>query len=118
MKQMVFKEDVDPRDIFRFTELCRMLFVEVMIYCDNNGLTMTITSLHTDRKNIKSVSSTHADGRAFDIRTRDMMSDEAMDMVLYFNHHFKNIAAISYDTNEPTCAKLKKDHIHFQVRRQ
>ena len=118
MKKIVFKDDVDPRDIWKFTENCRILFVEVMQYCENHDILMTITSLQSDRKNVKSVSTTHEDGRAFDIRTGDMMPDEAMDMVLYFNHNFRNIAAISYKTKEPRCAKLAKDHIHFQVRRQ
>lgn len=121
MKKVVFKDDVDPRDIWKFTELCKILFMEVMTYCENHDILMTITSLQSDRKHLKlgvhRKSSTHEDGRAFDIRTRDMMADEAMDMVIYFNHQFKNIAAISSSTGEPRCAVLKKDHIHFQVRR-
>ena len=116
MKKISFKEDVDPKDIWKFTDLCRILFTEVMYYFYENNLDLKITSLHSDRVNVKAISRTHETGRAFDISIKRLSADQIVDIEKYFNCRFKNIAAISYSDGRARCAIAKSDHIHFQVR--
>ncbi len=111
-----FKEDVDPMDLLNLTQNCAILLVAVHDYLNDRKLQMVITSLQSDRADVKSVSRTHEQGRAFDIRVRDFEKQDILEVADYFNTFYHNIAAISYRTKKPHCAVVKNDHIHFQVR--
>ncbi len=78
------------------------------------GLSDNFSNIRQD--SVKAKSSTHATGRAFDIRTRHFDDETVFEMGQYFNTYYRNIAAISYSTQKPHCAVVKKDHIHFQVK--
>lgn len=119
MKRVSFKDGVDPTDIFRFTRNCQILFVEVMRYFEINNYPLTITSLYSDRIGMsqKSISTTHFDGRAFDIRSRDLWAPDVPKIVDYFNQSYSNIAPTSITTGKKRCSVFEGDHIHFQVAR-
>jgi len=117
LTQISFKSGVDPKDIFHFTKLARILFVEVMQYFRDNNLELVVTSLRSDRMGINTASTTHEDGRAFDVRIRNLCPWEVENIVDHFNDQFSNLGAYSIRSGLPVTAHLEKDHIHFQVRR-
>lgn len=119
--RLTFKEDVDPRDIRLMTSLCVILFTELINFCKHRKLPLEITSLVNDRGNVKAKSSTHEDGRAFDVSLKGWSAFDIDDCVSYFNTYYRNIAAISSRDQKERAAvygdPLHLDHIHFQVRR-
>lgn len=113
-----FKEDVEPSDIKWFTHNCAILFVAAMKYFQERNLQFVITSLKSDRSaNLKTVSKTHEEGRAFDVRSRHLNQQQIDDCVAYFEKHYKNIGAISYSTMKPAPCVYHNNHFHFQVRK-
>lgn len=110
-----FKEDVNPLDLLQITKNCSILLLAVWDYMRDNNLEMVITSLKSDRANVKAVSKTHETGRAFDMRIKHLSPDQIDEISAYFNSKYRNIAAVSAKSNTPICAVVKPDHIHFQV---
>ena len=113
-----FKSDVNPRDITWFTYSCGVLFLAAIKYFQDRGWEFVVTSLKTDRSaNLKTVSSTHEDGRAFDIRSRNLTELEIENLIKYFEKHYSNIGAISYSDNKARPVVYHNNHLHFQVRK-
>jgi hypothetical protein len=115
-----FKDDVKPDDIRFFTPNCAILFLEAIRYFEDNGFPMVVTSIKSDRGGIQTISTTHEDGRAFDVSSKGFSERKIKDVVSHFNSQFKNIGAISYSDLVPR-AVLHHDsgygaHFHFQVR--
>lgn len=113
-----FKHEKD-KDHFLY---CSPKLIEVMYemyhFFEDNGHPFTVTSfIRTPEENaaVGAKSSTHIQGRAFDIRTRDLPQAFLVDCVTYFNHKFANVAAWSKSRGKPTLCILKNDHIHVQV---
>lgn len=75
-------------------------------------LDIVVTSLISDRKYAHAVTSTHADGRAFDIRIRDWNEDQVRLFANVINKLLKHLAPPN-----KLVAVIEKDHIHFQVSR-
>jgi len=118
--KLEFKDDIIVNDLMFLTSNCSILFVEFMKYCQKNSLPCKISSIRSDRKNIRSVSKTHETGRAIDFSIRGWTTDDIDDCVHYFNRHYSNIAAISYSDGKPRAIVHHNfghgDHIHIQVR--
>ena len=119
--RITFKRGVDPKDFKWFTKNCELLFVAVMRYCDDHKLPLRITSLINDRKDVMAKSSTHEEGRAFDISIDGWDKGNIIDFVEYMNKNYKNIAAISAQDLVPRAAIYHNTgsgyHIHLQTRR-
>ena len=119
--ELKFKDDVEIRDITKFKSNTSILFTEFIDYCRKMGLPCKITSLISDRGNIKTKSTTHEDGRAFDCSVDGWSIRQIRECEIFFNKMFKNIAAISYSDGIARCCIYHDsgygDHLHFQVRR-
>ena len=118
---VTFKDDVDPSDLRKLTPSCGIIMVEFINWCRHKKLPCRITSLISDRKNVKAVSTTHEDGRAFDASTHGWDHQNIEDCTFHFNTYFRNLAAISAKDLKPR-AVIYHDaglgsHLHFQVRR-
>jgi len=117
IKETVFSEDllmVDPRVL--------IVLGHFMMYAEKHNLPVTITSIINDRKNIASVSSTHEDGRAIDIRSRDWPKESIDGVIDHMNHianHYGAISASDYERRVIIHHKVKGggEHFHLQVAR-
>ena len=117
--KLEFKEDINLSDLAILTPKMGLLLIAVMQYCEQKNLQCKITSLKSDRKNIKSISSTHESGRAADLSTRNWSKFEIDEFVFHFNTYFRNMGAISYSDGKPRAAVYHDAghgaHIHLQV---
>jgi len=79
-----------------------------------------VTSLEEDQK-LKRVSSTHREGRAFDLSTRGWSKDQIDECVRVFGFKYRPIAAVGED-GSPRLVYFHNagtgDHLHFQVARK
>ena len=116
-----FKDDIDVGDLKMITSNLTILLRRFIDYCQKKNLPCKITSLQSDRKNVKSVSTTHETGRAFDASVKGWDTDEIDACVHDFNYNFSNIAAISKADLKPRACVYHDSgygaHLHFQVRK-
>lgn len=114
-----FKEDIDVGDLKFITSNLTILLRTFIDYCQKKNLPCMITSLRSDRKNIKSVSNTHETGRAFDASVKGWDTDEIDACVHDFNRNYRNIGAISISDGVPRACIYHDSgygsHLHFQV---
>jgi hypothetical protein len=112
------KDDIILEDMMQWHESLLWIFSAVVRFCKKNNLELTITSLISDRKNVHSVSTTHEDGRAFDIRcSGGNWSKVWIHKLVYFlNANYSDWGAISKSTGKPLVALYHNNHIHIQVR--
>jgi len=113
---MNFKEDVDPHDLTQFQPATWILWSATILYCEEFGLPLTITSLISDRENVKAVSNTHETGRAFDISVRGWTEQSIHRFCFIMNRNYRDIAAISASTGLERAAVYHDNHIHLQVK--
>jgi hypothetical protein len=93
--------------LFMFSEICR--------YCESRNMPVTITSIFSDRKDVKRVSNTHETKRALDLRTRDWTEVQILDLETWCNIEFESIGAISRSGGS-RAALYHNRHLHIQVR--
>lgn len=120
MYNFLVKDDCDLNDTKYFEPATWLLFVNSIIFCKRNNVEFRVTSLIGDRKNIKAVSSTHSDGRAFDIshRSEGAWNDVLRNKFAFeLNRDFVDIGAISFSDKKSRPCLYKSDHFHVQVRR-
>jgi hypothetical protein len=115
-----FADDVDPRDLELIEPALLILINAANLYCYRFNLPFQITSIQSDRENIKSVSKTHEQGRAIDISVKGWTDTHVHRFVYLLNQDYADIAAISYSDNQPKAAVYHDagygSHIHLQVR--
>lgn len=105
-------------------EMARWLWIEFGIY-------LTLTETHTSKEQdnaLQRVSTTHRDGRAFDVRIRDPLSGDILlseDVIAKFCAHFRkkypNLGAISKGTPGQRSLIVYKPHgsgphLHIQIK--
>ena len=114
------KDDIILEDIMQWQEPLLWIFAATVRFCKQHNLPLTITSLISDRQkaDVQSVSTTHEDGRAFDIRcTGGKWSEVWVHKIVYFlNSNYQEWGAISKSTGKPLVALYHKNHIHIQIR--
>jgi len=93
--------------LFMFCDICR--------YCKDRDMPVTITSIFSDRDNVKSKSNTHKTFRALDIRTRDWTETQIIDLETYLNIEFRDVGAITKD-GTVRAALYHNYHLHIQCR--
>jgi hypothetical protein len=113
---MNFKEGVDPHDLSKFQPATWILWSATILYCEEFKLPLTITSLISDRDGIKTVSNSHQEGRAFDIRTAGWTEQSIHRFCFIMNRNYRDIAAISASDGVERAAVYHNNHIHMQVR--
>ena len=116
MKLFDYKNDCDPYDMTEWNEALLWIFAAAVRYCREENLALVITSMKSDRKNVQSVSTTHEDGRAFDIRTRDWNKNTIHKLVYFLNTNYSEWGAISKNSGKSVVALYHNNHIHIQVR--
>lgn len=116
MKLFDYKTDCDPYDMTEWHEALLWIFAATVRYCREENLALVITSMKSDRQNVQSVSTTHEDGRAFDIRTRDWDKNTIHKLVYFLNTNYSDWGAISKSSGRSVVALYHNNHIHIQVR--
>jgi len=116
---MIFecKNDIDLEDLKELTPAAFILFTHAVLFCQEHRLALKITSLKSDRKKVKAVSTTHEEGRAFDISIKGWSEMLVHKFIFETNKYYVDIAAISYSDGIPRAAVYHDNHIHLQVRR-
>ena len=117
MKLFDCKQDVDLYDMQEWSEALLWIFAATVRYCRENNLALVITSLKSDRANVQAVSSTHDEGRAFDIRTRDWDLPTIHKLCYFLNTNYSDWGAIGKTSGKSIVALYHNNHIHIQVRR-
>lgn len=110
------KDRIDGLCVEAFLVLC-----DVILWAKSKQLRISITdavtTLEEDEK-LKRVSSTHREGRAFDLSTRGWSKDLIDECVRVFGFKYRNIAALGQD-GSPRLVYFHNagtgDHLHFQV---
>ena len=117
MKLFDCKSDVDLYDMQDWHEALLWIFAATVRYCKQNNLALVITSLRSDRENVQSVSSTHQENRAIDIRTRDWDLPTIHRLCYFLNTNYSDWGAIGKKSGKSTVCLYHNNHIHIQVRR-
>ena len=120
-KGIEYKDDVDPRDILKVSPLLIAVLGYVTQYCFENNLPMVITSIIRKPNDGISKSTTHQDGRAFDLRLNNWNIGQIIKLEEYLKETCFDLGAISKETGEPRVIHVHGDgnwlHAHMQVRR-
>ena len=123
MSQKV-KDYAKPGVVDRLDFLCVeafMVLCDVILWARSKQppvvISDAVTTLEEDQK-LARVSSTHREGRAFDISTRGWSKDLIDECVRVFGFKYRNIAALGQD-GSPRLVYFHNagtgDHLHFQV---
>jgi len=120
---MMFKTPEEKKRFFYLHPLVRMIAAEVEHHCLVNKMpfiiTSTVSTIDEDRRLMRE-STTHLEGRAFDLSTLGMTKRFVDSLVKIFNTKYESIAAIGKD-GEPKLAYFHNngngDHIHFQIKK-
>lgn len=100
----LFKSDIVQYRARRMNIKAVELLCEMLRWCQVRGIdpvvTETVTTIGEDNA-LKRVSSTHREGRAFDIRTRGWLKKDIEDFMAHFNNTHWSLGAISAKTGKP-----------------
>ena len=115
------KDDIKLEDLKMIQPALFVLFTRAVLYCNENKLPCRITSLISDRKDVKSVSRTHEQGRAVDISVKGWTQQHIHRFVFIMNRDYREIAAISASDGIPRAVIYHEyegqgDHLHLRVR--
>lgn len=114
------KEDINLEDLKEMDPALLILLTRTFLFCSEFNLPCRITSIKSDRKNIKSSSKTHEQGRAIDISTKGWTEHLIHSFLYRMNRDYAEIAAISASDLKPRAAIYHDvgygSHIHLQVR--
>jgi hypothetical protein len=116
------KEDVVLADLLALNPKVFIVLGHFLTYADKHGLPVTITSIISDRENVESVSTTHEDGRAIDIRSKDWPLHHRQEVIEYMHHIASHYGAISASDNQRRVIVHhdymgQGGHFHLQVSR-
>jgi hypothetical protein len=122
-ERFTIKDDCRLGDMTALHPALYLILSFVLQYCNDHGLECRITSLASDRDGVISVSTTHEDGRAFDLGIRESggwSEFHVKRLVQTVNKAFQKIAAVSVASGRPVAAYAASHgtgpHIHFQVK--
>lgn len=94
---------------------------EWCVICDAPFMITASLSTEDEDKKLNRVSSTHREGRAFDLSCLDWDKDKIAVFVANFSEKYKGVAAISPSTNSPQLIIYHDNgngvHFHVQIRR-
>jgi hypothetical protein len=116
------KDDCSYEDLQYLQPTLWLLITSVIQFAEKRNLPVVFTSIISDRGFIKSVSTTHEDGRAIDVSTKGWSDKNIEDCILSMEYLHGDIAAISSKDLEPRPVVYHNyngqgDHLHLQVRR-
>lgn len=114
------KETMEEFDLIK--ERLKVVLDDLDHYFQDHGHELIITDLISSEGEdavLKRVSPSHRQGRAADIRTRNLPKSFIYQVAEYFNEKYREWAAISKRTLEPTLVVYHDGsayHLHVQVR--
>jgi len=105
---------LDPRVLIVLTHL--------LAFADARHLEVTVTSITSGREHLATVSQTHAEHRAIDIRSRGWPEKTKLELVAYLNKVVGHYGAIGYVSGKRRVIIYEKyaaagEHFHIQVSR-
>lgn len=114
-------------DCLRQEYLCTDLFLimcDMLLWCKENNIPPLVTgalSTAQEDKKLKRVSTSHREGRAFDLRSRDFSETQRKDFIKHFTDKYGKLGALSASTKKPTLIVYHDSgqglHFHVQVRK-
>ena len=114
------KDDIDLNDLKELQPACWVLLTAALLYCKEHNIILVITSIKSDRKNVNSVSNTHATGRAIDISVKGWSDLHRTRLCYTLNRDYGDIAAISFKDGIARAAVLHDSgygaHLHLQCK--
>lgn len=114
-----FKHDYDKILLYQCHPLLITIVYDLAQFCRQYNYTPTITSTLSDPKidkKLNRLSSTHRDGRAFDLRVNDMDMRLRKSIKEVFSAKYAKVAAINR-YSEPRLIVDKGNHLHWQLNR-
>lgn len=116
-----FKDEVNPKDLEMIQPALLTLLTAAALYCNEYNLPCEVTSLVSDREGVKATSTTHEEGRAFDLSVKGWTETHIHRFVYLMNRDYADIAAISESDHKPRAVVYHNsgygEHLHIQVRR-
>ena len=123
MKKELFKTDL----IFDRFNGCHSVLKKIAydmyewcVICDAPFMITAALSTEEEDKKLNRVSSTHREGRAFDLSCFGWDKDRILVFKTMFSEKYKDVAAISPSTNKPTLIIHHDNgngmHFHVQIR--
>jgi hypothetical protein len=118
------KPEVNPDDWYSVDENLLQILDHVIDFAANEDLPILITSIIRPKIPGVSKSTTHEDGRAFDLSVRGWTIKQIQKLVVEVNANFRSVGALSMKSKQSTAAVYEDGvsagvgaHLHFQVRR-
>ena len=113
------------KDLNRFLNLhpvAFMLLAQMRLYCHDNGLRFRVTSTVSTKKedqDLNRVSSTHREGRAFDLSIRDWSEYELNNFIGEFELRYGHFGAVSRGGERRLIVDHTGSarHLHIQIDR-
>lgn len=122
MNHKYFKtREVEERSYYLCNEAWSLMSTMVAFLLKNNVaplITETVTTLEEDQK-LKRVSSTHREGRAFDLRCKDWTPELKEKFIGFFEIHFGHLGAVREDGDVVLVVHHgvgENEHMHCQLR--
>lgn len=123
-KEMIaFKSDTELEEFPKLRRRAQLIALEMGQYCADRGQTFIITDILSEASEdakLKRVSTSHREGRAFDIRTRHWPVKFREEFIAHFYERFKSWAAISKKTLKPHLIEYHDNdngiHCHIQIK--
>jgi hypothetical protein len=107
------KDGVNLEDIKKFNSSTLYLLGAINYFCETHGMECLVTSIISDRDGLPTTSTTHAEGRGFDLRTRNMTYDQILMLANFVNEILGPFCAVDIH-GDPRGAVIEDSHIHIQ----
>ena len=117
-----FKDDEVFRRFNFLHDMVKAIIDDSVSWFERRGFVMVVTetvSTYEEDKRLGRVSSSHLEGRAFDIRTRTIPYSVLKEYIKYLNDNYGKLGAISHQSRKVTLvvdkSQGKNPHLHIQL---
>jgi len=118
-----FKTPIEQEEFPRLRRRAQLIAFEMAEYCAKRNKKFIITDILSEAsedKKLKRVSTSHKEGRAFDIRTTVWSKDFREEFISHFEDRFSKWAALSKETLKPNLIEYHDNdngiHCHVQIK--
>lgn len=97
-----------------------VVLAQLFMFADSKGLDVTITSIKSGREHLETISQTHEEYRAIDVRSKNWPEKYKLAVVKKLNREMGHLGAIGFFTGERKVIIFEKnakygEHFHIQV---
>lgn len=124
MAQIKFKTEKEKAEFDKLKPNLVFILLDMASYFNANGYDFVITDVLSEiqeDKKLKRISASHREGRAVDVRVRNIPDDFLKTFEEKFEKIYQNEAAISLKTGKPNLILRHNvgagDHLHIQVKK-